>query len=358
MIALPVLAVVLFVNISPQMGKTPSGEYLEKLAVSQQHNGKVFVNPIPTSVDWGWRTMKDAMYDYMNAKRNSPKDTFPSDFQDFQQASADSELYFTWFGHSALYLEMEGKKILIDPMLGSHSSPVPIFTPRFKFKQEIPLDKIPAVDAVIYSHDHYDHLDYGSVKALDSRVGHYYVPLGVGGHLRSWGVAPEKITEMDWNQSADLDGIELVCTPARHFSGRGLTNKMTTLWASWAIKGSHRKVYFSGDGGYGKHFKEIGEQHGPFDLAFIECGQYNEAWSDIHMLPDESAQAGEDVNAKSVMPIHWGAFSLSPHDWDDPIIKFKSLSEAKGLKVVHPIVGERVGIPNAQAGNKWWANLN
>ena len=207
---------------------------------------------------------------------------------------------------------------------------------------------------MLISHDHYDHLDYGSIQKLKSKVKMFYVPLGIKAHLTAWGVDENNIKEFDWWESTTLNGIEFVSTPARHFSGRGLTNRNSTLWSSWVLKSKNSSIFFSGDSGYGKHFKEIGKKYGPFDFAMMECGQYNEQWSQIHMSPEETIQATIDVQSKLMMPIHWGAFKLALHSWNDPIIRATKKAVDLNVNISTPKIGESIILNDKIPTEKWW----
>lgn len=267
----------------------------------------------------GTRKMLRTLPDFFFGKNQSPKDSIPTAFNEDNGSISDSLCRIRWYGHSAFLLEIEGKRILIDPMPGKSSSPVSFMTRRFPYEQPIPPDSIRDIDVIILSHDHYDHLDYESIMALKERTEVFYTALGVGAHLKHWGVNENQIRELDWWDSSKLDNLTFHACPSRHFSGRGITDRNCTQWASRVIEGKHHNIYFSGDSGYGPHFKEIGEKYGPFDFAMMECGQYNEAWEAIHMMPEQSVQAGIDLNAHLLMPIHWGAFSLSIHSWTEPV---------------------------------------
>jgi L-ascorbate metabolism protein UlaG (beta-lactamase superfamily) len=209
---------------------------------------------------------------------------------------------------------------------------------------------------MVISHDHYDHLDYGSIQKLKGKTKLFYVPLGVGAHFREWGVKPEQIVEFNWWEEESVEGLKFVFTPARHFSGRGLTNRFSTLWGSWVIQSKNENVFFSGDSGYGVHFKKIGDKFGPFDFAMIECGQYDEKWADIHMTPEESAQAGVDLKTKVAMPIHWGAFSLALHTWTDPVERIIKTAEELNLPLITPAIGDVVHLDSTiqKTVNNWW----
>ena len=346
------IGIYIFVMTAPQFGQVPEGEDLERIQQSEHYQGGKFVNMIETQLGT-FEDMLSVLPDYFSLENGSPTDTLPANFNQIF-LPADSGVHITWFGHSAFLIEMDGQRILIDPMFGPVAAPVNFGAKRFPYEEEIPMDQFKDIDAVIISHDHYDHLDYPSIVQLKADVSMFYTPLGVGSHLKRWGVEPDKIIELDWWDHASFDGIELTACPSRHFSGRGLTDQFATQWASFVIKGEHSTLFFSGDGGYGPHFKEIGERFGPFDFAMMECGQYNEAWGDIHMLPEQSVQAGLELNAKVLMPIHWGAFELAVHPWTEPIERFQKAAEQKGATFIQPQIGQRFDIQRLPMTTQWW----
>jgi L-ascorbate metabolism protein UlaG (beta-lactamase superfamily) len=305
------------------------------------------------------RDMLKAIGGMFKSIPNSRPEVFPVEKIDsLEIANYDSKTRFVWFGHSAFLLQMNGKNILIDPMFGDVPAPHPLLGgKRFSNGLPIEIEKLPKIDAVIISHDHYDHLDYGSIKKLHNKVDQFFTPLGLGNHLVEWGVAKEKITELDWWQEANFGTLNFVSTPAQHFSGRSFTDRDQTLWCSWVIQSETENIFFSGDSGYAAHFKEIGDKYGPFDFAMIECGQYNKLWPEIHMFPEETAQAGIDVQAKKVMPIHWGAFKLAQHSWTDPIERVIEKSKELNLKLVTPKIGEATFINDTESiSGSWWNN--
>lgn len=354
-IAVLTLGVAIFMNTAPQFGDIPSGERLEEIRLSPNYGEDQFENLIETRMDMDfWEGLK-LIPEMMSGEEREPSGPLPTDFSE-NQPSIDSLVHVTWYGHSAVLLEIQGKRILLDPMLGPSSAPVSFFTPRFPYEQPINLDEIGDIDAVLFSHDHYDHLDYFTVTQIQERVGHFYTALGVGSHLRHWGVPMDKITELDWWDEVEFRGLTFVCTPARHFSGRGINDRNKTQWASWAVLGDSSRVYFSGDSGYGPHFKDIGDKYGPFDFAMMECGQYNEKWAAIHMMPEQTIQATEDLRSSRVMPIHWGGFNLALHTWTDPITRSTAEAKRKGVTIVHPIIGRRFEIGEEQS-TRWWENL-
>ena len=349
----------LFVNISPEFGGKPTSEQKDSYHQSGHYTDGKFANLITTSMDMRFGTMVSILGDYLRGIPNGrPDASLPVEKVDSLAIAnrSDTVTQLTWFGHSAVLLEIDGKKVLLDPMLGEVPAPHPWLGGK-RFSDELPIviEQLPAIDAVLISHDHYDHLDYGSVQKLKAKVKDFYVPLGVGAHLRAWGVAEAAIHELDWWDETQHDHLRLAFTPSRHFSGRGLTDRNATLWGSWVIQGTQDTLYFSGDGGYGPHFAEIGERYGPFDLAMIECGQYDERWAQIHMMPEESAQAAVDVRARRMMPIHWGAFQLALHAWTDPAERVTVKATELNMPMTTPRIGEAVVLDRASYPNlKWW----
>lgn len=350
------LGIAVFVNTAPQFGQPPVKEDLERIKRSPNYGKDKFVNLTATTTGNVWEALKK-LPEMLSPGEGVPGEPLPVDFSEHGGRPESSSVHVTWYGHSAFLLEMHGKRVLLDPMLGEVAAPISWGSTRFAYERPIPLEDLTNIDVVVYSHDHYDHLDYDSVKLLKDRVALFITPLGVGSHLRAWGVPAEKIRELDWWDHYKVDDLEFTACPARHFSGRGVTDRDATQWASWVIKSPLKNLYFSGDSGYGDHFKEIGQRHGPFDLAMIECGQYNQAWSQIHMIPEESVQAGLDLRAKKAMPIHWGAFRLAPHHWTDPVTRFISAAENQALEYITPMIGKRWQIDLDDPGSQWWGDL-
>ncbi|MEC2463260.1 MBL fold metallo-hydrolase, partial [Bacillus cereus] len=279
---------------------------------------KKYTNQIHTDMSFKPKDIISLMTDYFKIKSKlRPIKDLPIVLSNKDNESLES---VTWFGHSASLLKIEGKKLLLDPMFGDASSPFPLFnSKRYSGTFSLERDDLQEIDAIIISHNHYDHLNYKSIMQLKDRAKHFYVPTGVAQYLIKWGVSPSKISEHNWWDEITFDNIKLVCAPARHFSGRSMTDRDCSLWCSWLILGQKTKIFFSGDSGYAPHFKEIGDKYGPFDLTLMECGQYDPRWSAIHMLPEETVQAHIDVQGELLLPIHWGAFTLALHEWSDPI---------------------------------------
>jgi len=354
-----VLGTILFIKFYPSFGGKMEGERLAQAQQKPNHSGKRFENLEPTKVDFTWSDYKKMIAKMFKGNPNTtPKDSLPSQVWQKEQVAAinDSLVTAIWYGHSAVYLKMNGLNILIDPMFGDFPAPAPYLVGRrYRYKFPIAIEDLPEIDVIVFSHDHYDHLDYGSVLKLKEKTKMFLVPLGLGAHLERWGVAKEKFQEFYWNESKEIGGVTFTCTPSQHFSGRGTSDKMHTLWASWVIDGD-KKIFFSGDSGYFSGFKKIGEQHGPFDFSFIECGQYDSLWHDIHMMPEETSLAASDLNTDVFMPIHWAGFTLATHQWNDPAIRASQKASELGLKMITPIIGQEISIGDTTASYSadWW----
>ncbi len=362
-ILLLLIAGSVFYYTTPDFGGKISDEQKRTFEKLSNYKDGIFINQIETTMDMSFTNMVDVLYDVVKGNpERSPKSPQPVEKIDSADvANSNGEVTrLTWFGHSAFLLEIDGKKLLLDPMLTDRPSPVSFMGPE-RYTKELPItpDKLPKIDAVLFSHDHYDHLDYKTILKIKDKVNHFYVPLGVSVHLLAWGVPAEKISEYNWWDEAEHEGVKLVFAPARHFSGRGMTDRTTTLWGSWIIQGKTRKIYFSGDSGYGPHFKEIGEKLGPFDIAMLECGQYNERWKAFHMMPEETAQAAVDLKAKVFIPIHWGSFTLALHSWKDPILRVTAMADKLQMPIATPKIGESIILENeSYPVAKWWEGVN
>jgi L-ascorbate metabolism protein UlaG (beta-lactamase superfamily) len=370
-IILILIAGIIFINFSPQFGAKTTGINYERIKGSKNFkNGKFRNNQktvMMTKIDLTSIPL------YFSKGNTIPSFTIPieksnsikSDGLDttFEKDNLDSykqkyNVKVTWFGHSALLLEVNNRKVFLDPMLGKIPAPHPwLGSKRFNGDLPMKIEDIPQIDAVLISHDHYDHLDYWSITKIKDKVKMFYVPLGVAAHLKSWGVDEAKIIELDWWEEASFEELTFVATPSRHFSGRGLFNRDATLWCSWVIKAENTKLFFSGDGGYSNNFKAIGEKFGPFDLTFLECGQYDEGWSQIHMMPEETVKAHIDLRGELLMPIHWGAFKLSIHPWQEPIERLLLKADSLRVKVTTPMIGEAIILDKSVPSSKWWKKI-
>ncbi|WP_167856498.1 MBL fold metallo-hydrolase [Hymenobacter metallicola] len=362
LLVLLLVAGVAFANLSPELEGNPTKAQRAAYANSGHYQEEKFQNLIPTSVNTGASTVA-MLWKFLFQKSPEAAPPAPLPMQRLDSLSITRKTAdvarVTWFGHSASLVEMAGKNILLDPMLSVKMGPISWVTPtRYNSQLAITAEELPPIDAVLISHDHYDHLDYQTIRRLKDKTQHFYVPLGVGAHLLAWGVAPEKVHELDWNDSVQLPGLTIISTPARHFSGRGLTNRNSTSWSSWVLKSATTRVFFSGDGGYGPHFRTIGAQHGPFDLALMECGQYDEQWSQIHMMPEQSVQASLDVRARAMLPVHWGAFTEANHAWNDPVRRATAEAQRLHLPLTTPVLGQPVVLGTTPLPQlPWWQTL-
>ncbi|SHG29802.1 MBL fold metallo-hydrolase [Flagellimonas flava] len=359
-IGLLIVAYFAFVNFYPSFGGDVSKERQSQYTDSSQFEEGKFKNDkdVPKDPTFSEILSMTRKFFFTKVEKGRPSEELPNHTVDsLSLVSYHGGTRLMWFGHSAFLLQMNGKNILIDPMLGEVPAPHPLLGAK-RFNEELPIaiEKLPKIDAVLISHDHYDHLDYKSIKSLKNKVNQFYVPLGVGVHLEAWGVPQDKIQELDWWQDTSLEDLRFVCTPAQHFSGRKFSNGQSTLWASWVIQSETESIFFSGDSGYANHFKEIGEAYGPFDFAMLECGQYNKLWPDIHMFPEETAQAGIDLKANVIMPIHWGAFKLALHSWTDPIERVAIKANSLGLPMIAPKIGAMIELNSLLANHQedWW----
>jgi L-ascorbate metabolism protein UlaG (beta-lactamase superfamily) len=344
----------------PQFGNNSSGERLERIKNSPNYKEGRFENLTKIS-EFGGETkfnlygiLKDSYFS--NSKRREPPEVLPSVKTDLKNLSPDENI-IVWLGHSSFFLQLDGKRILIDPVLDGYASPASLYNKSYKGSDVYTHEDFPNIDYLFISHDHYDHLDYETVKKLKTKIKKVITGLGVGAHLERWDYDNSIITEMDWYETVTLDeGFEATFTPARHRSGRGLKSNQT-LWGSFVIKTPEVKIFYSGDSGFGPHFKDIGDTYGPFDMALMECGQYSKYWRQSHMTPEEVVQASLALKAEKILPGHWSKFTLSIHDWDEPIIRLFEESKRRNLPLLHPMIGEKVDIENTTDTENWWEKL-
>jgi L-ascorbate metabolism protein UlaG (beta-lactamase superfamily) len=343
----------------PQFGGTLSGERLARAQANAHHRDGAFVNPLPPApYTWGyaWDLFKGQFFGHEVREPPGPVPVVAVTPASLQPARAAPSLRAFWIGHASLYMELDGVRLLIDPVFSDHASPFDAGPKRFH-APPIALNELPPIDAVLITHDHYDHLDMRTIAQLarsDRTL--FCVPLGIGAHLERWGVAPARIREFEWGQAHTLGGVRIVSTPARHYSGRRLGDRNATLWTSWSVLGAQHRFFVSGDTGYSDHFRAIGEQFGPFDLAFVKVGAYGPGapWLDIHMSAEDAVRAARDVRAKRLFPEHWGTFNLAFHAWDEPIRRTLAAARAAQLEVVTPRVGEMVDADAPFASTAWW----
>jgi len=281
----------------------------------------------------------------------------PTQNINLSELDAQSEDVAYRLGHSTVLLKLSGKYILTDPMFSERASPFQWIGPERFHPVPLDVNQIPDLFAVLISHDHFDHLDQGTIELLAHKTQHFLVPLGLAEYLLDWGVPEANIHELDWWQSRQFGDFEFISTPSKHFSGRGLFGRNSTLWTSWVINAPNNRVYFSGDSGYFDGFKTIGEKYGPFDLTILENGAYNPDWAEVHMFPLETIQAHQDLKGKAMLPVHNGTFKLSFHTWYDPLEQITQLGETQGVLVQTPIIGEEVHLQTPKWYEKWWQSI-
>lgn len=339
-----------------QFGGKITQTALEKYEQSPQWQNGIFLNQEETNMNIGFLDFfRILRKQFVDTTGRAPKEKLPVETLDLEAFLSDEGgAKFVWYGHSVVLLRINGQTILIDPMLGPNAAPIaPFPIKRFSENTLDLIDDFPEIDLMLITHDHYDHLDWASIHKLKAKTKKYSVALGVKRHLESWGVASNLIQEFDWWDQQDFEGIQITFTPTRHFSGRGLRDRAKCLWGGWSLKTEGEHVWFSGDGGHGDHFKTVGERLGPFDFAFMECGQYNEMWHLIHLFPEESVAAALQANVKKAMPVHWGGFSLAQHPWTDPVERFVASAESEQLNYTLPQLGVVYDI-NDTVLETWW----
>lgn len=363
-IGILIIAVLLTLRCSPQFGGTISVKGKKEYSNSTNFKDGKFINrnevDVAVKITFaGFIKNLPLLFESKDTTTIPSADLPKEDIKLSYLNIKNGETRLFWFGHSSILLQIEDKNILFDPVFSQRASPFSWTGPkRFSSSLPITVNKLPEIDAVIISHDHYDHLDYNTINEIKDKVKMFYTPLGVGVHLKRWGIETKRIVELDWWQEVNTEGLKLIATPSLHTSGRKPNTTASTLWSSWIIKSKKQSIFFSGDGGYDNHFKEIGDKYGPFDFALMECGQYNAMWPKLHMFPEQTVQAGVDIKAKQIMPIHWGAFSISTHPWTEPVERVIRAGEKINLPVIVPKIGEPIIIqdPVKYSDETWWNN--
>ena len=340
-IAVICISVFAFIN-QPSFGRLPQGERLERIKRSPHYHDGQFTNlhqtPMMTSDKGRFGAMLSSLF--RKTERLRPEDAVPTIKTDLHKLERDKDVLI-WFGHSSYFIQIDGKRILVDPVF-CMASPVSFVNKPFKGTDIYKPEDMPDIDYLVISHDHWDHLDYRTVKSLKDRVGKVICGLGVGEHLEHWGYRKEQLVELDWQENAALDnGFTVHCLPTRHFSGRGLKANQT-LWASFLLETPSQKLYMAGDGGYDSHFKEIGKRFPDIDLAILENGQYNEDWKYIHLMPSNMGKAARELKAKRILTVHHSKYALAKHPWDEPLKNEKNMQKQDSLNMLVPVIGEVV----------------
>jgi len=341
-------------------GNNPSGVALEKIRSSANYRNGVFQNLSPTESLVKGASFAKIMWRFFNKPKNTmPPKPLPSVKTDLHSLIVDKPV-LVWFGHSSYFIHINGMNVLVDPVFGGYASPFSFTGKSFKGSDAYDVEDFPDIDLLVLTHDHYDHLDYNTVKKLNPKTQNICTSAGVGSHLRYWGIDPSKITELDWWESKQITNatgsIDLIAAPARHFSGRSFTRNKT-LWSSFILLAGDYRIYIGADSGYDSHFKTIGDKYGPFNIAILECGQYNEWWPYIHMMPEETVQAAIDLKAAILMPVHWGKFALGLHPWDEPVKRVVAKAKELNVPFATPMIGELVIIGNPLPQKEWWLQL-
>jgi L-ascorbate metabolism protein UlaG (beta-lactamase superfamily) len=318
----------------------------------------IFHNTMPSSVmppDSARKAFQGMMF---GKEKRKPAGPVPIVRPDFGADGGPDGLHVVWLGHASTLVEIEGRRVLIDPVWSLRCSPTQRVGPKRLHPMPLTLAQLPALDAVVISHDHYDHLDMATVQQIMrlQRKVPFLVPLGVGTHLRRWGVPGDLIVELDWDEEHAVGGLRFVATEARHFSGRGF-RRNETLWGSWVIAGRDKRVFYTGDTGYFPGFAELGRQHGPFDLTIIQAGMYSPYWPDIHMTPDEAIRTHLDLQGGLLLPVHWATFTLALHSWSEPVDWIWRRAKEEEIKLTVPRPGERVDVAEPQEADGWWQGL-
>ena len=346
--AVILLSATAFLTMSDQVGGD-LGEYDSP----HYYDGK-FNNLEESSVSTG--SFFGTLLDYMvGSSDRSPGETVPT--LPYQQTEVEeNDVRITWFGHSTILVETHDTTLLFDPVFGSDNLNPLVFGPApFDYEHTYEVSQLPEIDYVFISHDHYDHLDMSTVQSLDESM--FFVPLGVDEHLKVWGIPSNQIMTFDWYDEATIsEGFDIALTPSQHFSGRGATRD-GALWGSWVVQIENHSIFFSGDSGYSKEFVEINNRYGPFDIAICEAGQYNEAWDEIHMYPEQSIQAAIDLNATTMIPIHNTKYILALHEWDDPLERVYQEGKRTGQHVSTPMIGESFVLGEPMEDNPWWREV-
>ena len=364
-IALALLAVAVLVVVAgavvlsqPVFGARMEGERLARARANPNYRDGAFVNPQPPAGYRAadvWNLFTGQFFGHEVREPPASIPVLPVAPEALKNPPAASVLRAFWIGHASVYIEIDGTRMLVDPVFSEYASPFAVGPKRFH-PPPIALADLPAIDAVLITHDHYDHLDMRTIQHLAQHGATFFVPLGIGAHLQRWGVPASQLRELEWWQEQSIMGVRIVSTPARHYSGRGLTDQRATLWTSWSVLAPTHRFFVSGDTGYSNHFNRIGERYGPFDLSFIKIGAYGPGapWLDIHMSVEDAVRAHRDVRARRMFPVHWGTFNLAFHDWDEPIRRALVAANSSDVDLLTPRIGEFVDADRAFASTRWW----
>ncbi|MGG5207582.1 MBL fold metallo-hydrolase [Chryseobacterium sp. MIQD13] len=343
----------------PQFGALPEGKRLEMVKKSPHYKNGKFRNFIEKPTISDGYSFTGEIWKALTKKypHTEPVDVLPSIKTNLKTIPADRNV-IVWFGHSSFFLQLDGVKILVDPIFSGNASPLPGSVKAYKGSDIYTAADMPEIDYMLLSHDHYDHLDYETVKALQPKVKHVICGLGAGAHYEKWGYSPQQIVEKDWGDKTQIKpGFAIYAESTHHDGGRNFTSSQA-LWLSFFIQSPTMNIYYSGDGGYTDRFKKIAEKYPSVDWAIMECGQYNKAWQSVHELPEEVALAATELKAKNLLPVHHSKFTLAKHPWDEPLKQITALSKAKPYRLATPMIGELVDLnDSSQVFKQWWKDV-
>ncbi|MDR1044480.1 MAG: MBL fold metallo-hydrolase [Candidatus Adiutrix sp.] len=341
-----------------KFGLNPQGDHLARMAQSPNYRDGEFKNSIqrPPVINSDGRLKSFWNFLFSERERAAPVQDVPSQKPDLKGLDRNREVV-VWLGHSSFFIQLGGRSILIDPVFSDYAAPVSFVNKAFPGANPFAAKDMPEIDYLLITHDHWDHLDYQTVSALKSKIKNIVVPLGLGSHFRHWGFPAEIIREGDWNEVLETEPVKISILPAEHYSGRWL-DRNKTLWAAFALESADRKIFVSGDSGYGPHFEEIGRTFDGFDLAVLDSGQYDPKWPYTHMNPEEAALAANDLKAKALLPAHVGKFSIAYHSWDDPFIRLSKASDNNDYRLLTPVMGQIVDLDDhEQIFADWWQSV-
>ena len=358
---------IFFISGCDQFGSIPKDDDYIRMKESPNYNisHDKFLNQNPKVMNemkknsgfWANPRKNLANNFFFNSNITSPETELPENKSSLNEnfVKSTNNIKFAWLVHSSILMSINNKVILIDPIFASSASPFSWLIKRYQppvFK----LKELPKIDFILISHDHYDHLDMKTIKFFNKNKNiSFVVPLGVGSHLKKWGVPDSRIIEMDWWDSKIIKDIKFICTPAQHFSGRkGFIETQKSLWASWVVKSGNRSFYFSGDSGYSKHYKQIGDKYGPMEVVFMDSGQYNTRWKEVHNMPDEVIKGFVDLKGENLIPIHWGMFTLAMHNWFDPPVEIKKRAKDQNISLITPVIGQVINMKKMTSTESWW----
>lgn len=352
MFLIVILCIILVLyKIDPVFGKSPNKKDRQNYAQRSNNykNGKFYYDD---SLDQD-QTYSIHAKSVLSHKGKHPKSPLPTQQPHFLKTT---DLSFTWFGHSTLLIQIQDKTILVDPIFSNYPSPIPFGLFKRFDRPVIDIKDLPEIDYCLITHNHYDHLDYASIMKLKDKVHHFIVPLGVEKDLERWHISRSKITNMAWQEEVKMEGITFGCQPARHFSQRNLFDRNKTLWCSYVIETDNHRIFIGGDSGFGHHFADIQKRYACFDIVFLECAQYDGRWMNIHMFPEDALKAAKILHARYLVPIHYGAYCLSVHPWDDPLVRLNA--QEKDIPVITPIMGATVDFKNIENYQEhWWEKM-